>query len=711
MSTRLDTNSRAATAGAQHARLLLAPICAAVLAACGGGGSSGIATGTLSGTAAVGAALANANVAITDAEKANACVQTTIVTTAVGGFTCSLIPGVKAPFLVVVTDPSGGHAPLVGLAPVAPAAGGSLVVNATPLTTAILGQLAGGDALALVDQRTLIDTAKLDTIKTKVLQQLGSVLTAISAPAGYDPFTTPIVAATGSSAGNTADQLIDLLQISKTNGVTTIATIDNTAAAVPLADATSEAQAVPTPAPAVTTLADALRLLAPALNRCFAVPAARRVVASDTSIPAHLGGPDVTQVAAECEDIVHVDYLHNGYHSGQAFYGLMNDATMDGAVFAATELLQYLPATTPGGAERAIVGMRYVDKNGVAGSVRTVARRFEGSATSSGRGTDWYLYGNQQPIDSAIRPYIRRTEQFAPNPGSGAFASASASRYETGIEIFINKDGPGSAGMRAARVTGPGLPPAGLVYTRPDPSICTVQSWLNIRRKDGLTDPSSANFAADVSNIFKLQRTVGLAGSDATTVRPNPNAGNSNSTQFMAWAHPSDYGAAPGATGYIDFSALKANITYQIEVFYDGESTPRHTITKTMGAPVVPAVNGAGMRWLALTADTLKYLDPASPLGAAQSEITLAWTANPYAETIRSAGIYSFNADGSVNQGLIDAPRGVTSVVGRAPGASAGCAPGTAFPALSADGSSSRTLQLRYRMLDGSYKDATWRYN
>ena len=56
MSTRLDTNSRAATAGAQHARLLLAPICAAVLAACGGGGSSGIATGTLSGTAAVGAA-------------------------------------------------------------------------------------------------------------------------------------------------------------------------------------------------------------------------------------------------------------------------------------------------------------------------------------------------------------------------------------------------------------------------------------------------------------------------------------------------------------------------------------------------------------------------------------------------------------------------------------------------------------------------------
>jgi len=33
------------------------------------------------------------------------------------------------------------------------------------------------------------------------------------------------------------------------------------------------------------------------------------------------------------------------------------------------------------------------------------------------------------------------------------------------------------------------------------------------------------------------------------------------------------------------------------------------------------------------------------------------------------------------------------------------------FTALSSDGTSSRNLQLRYRMLDGSYKDSTSRYN
>ena len=111
---------------------------------------------TIEGTVATGAALAGANVSVTDASGNNVCVETTIVTSPTGTYKCTLQSGKTAPFLVVVTDPSGAHTPLVSLAFTTPAAGTSLVVNATPLTTAIVSQLSpGGDAVNLAQTKSL----------------------------------------------------------------------------------------------------------------------------------------------------------------------------------------------------------------------------------------------------------------------------------------------------------------------------------------------------------------------------------------------------------------------------------------------------------------------------------------------------------------------------------------------------------------------------
>jgi hypothetical protein len=685
-----------------------------LLAACGGSSDDAAppppAAGQINGTAAVGAALANAQVAVTDSAKTSVCSQATIVTTGVGSFTCTVLAGKTAPFLVVVTDPSGAYAPMVSIVGSTPASGSTLVVNATPLTTAIVSQLApNGDALALVADPTLMNLATFNAVRTNVLAQLGPTLTALGAPAGYDPFSTPITAATGTQAGNTADQVIETLRFSNVNGVTTVATIDNPAGAVALAGATTTDPS-PLPAPSVTvvSLSEGMRLLAKSLSDCFALPVAQRVLATDTSIPLAQGGPAVTDVGAACDDTVHQNYLHNGFSGGQAFYGLLRDATMVGAVFNPPEVMRFIDDTTAADADRAVLNQRFTDANGVAGNFITVAQKFPGSATTA-HPTDWWLYGNQQPVDSSIQAFVRRSEQQAPNPGTAPFANASASRYETGLNIFINKDGPGSTGLRAARVMGPGLPPAGVVMTPLDPNVCSEQNWMNIRRKDGLTDTASATFAGDVGNIFRLQRTVGLTGADATSVRPNPNAGNNNTTAFPNWAHPLDYGAAVGATNYIDFSQLSANITYSFELFYDGETTARHTLTKTLLTPVIPSTRGGNLQWLALTPGTLGYLDPANALGAAQTSMNLAWTANPYAETIRSAGVYTFGG-ATVNQGQVGVARGATSALANAPGAG-GCAGGTSFPALTADGITSRAIQLRYRMLDGSYKDSFSRWN
>lgn len=696
----------------------LAPLLAAVLAAsCGGDGSDDAgppapAAATLGGVAATGAALAQAEVAVTDGTKASVCVERAIVTSGTGAFTCTLQPGKTAPFVVVVTDPSGAHRPLVSVATTTPAAGEALVVNATPLTTAIVAQLApGDDALAVVADRALLDLAALAAVKAKVLSQLAPVLTALGADAGYDPFATPIVAATAAQAGNTADHVMDLLRFSVVDGQTLVATVDRPDAAVALADAAATSPAaLPPPAAVATTLSEATRLLAARLNGCFALPVSRRVLDADRGIAAGDGGPEVLSSDAACGGIAASDYRHNGYRFGQQFYGLLNDERMTGASFSPAEVMLLVDDTGADDHDRAVVNLRFVDAAGVAGNVITVMDKRPGSATTARPG-DWWLAGNQHLVDASVRPFVRRHEQLAPNPGTGAFVNAAASRFESGITVFVNKDGPNSAGLRAALVTGPGLPAAGLVLTRPHPSICTAQNWLNILRKDGATDTASAVYAGDTTNIFRLQRTQGIAGSDATTLRPNPNAGNANATAFPSWAHPLDYGAQPGATGYIDFAALKAHAAYRLALYYDGEETPRHVETKTMLAPVVPATRGAALQWIEPTAATRAVLDPAGALAAAQTTVTLAWTANPLAETVQSAGFYSYGPGGSVNQGQVGVARGATSAVAQAPGNAGACDHGAQFAPLTADGTSGRSVQLRYRMLDGSAKDATLRWN
>lgn len=240
---------------------------------------------------------------------------------------------------------------------------------------------------------------------------------------------------------------------------------------------------------------------------------------------------------------------------------------------------------------------------------------------------------------------------------------------------FVNKDGPGSEVLRAARITGPGLPPAGLVLTRPHPSIITNQAWLNIRREDGLTDPASATFAGDVGNIFRMQRTQGIAGAAAATVVANPISVNR--------ANPTDCPGAP-ATGFIDFTQLGPFNKYTFEIFYDGEVSPRHAFEVRTLTPIVPATNVLGLRWLELTTATLGYLDPADPLAAATPTMNIGWIANPLVETVRS--------------------RGATSATATAPG-------GAMFPALTDDGTSSRNIQLRYRSLDGGFKDSATRFD
>jgi len=658
---------------------------------------------TITGTAAVGAALANANVSVTDTTGANVCAEPVVVTTGTGAYTCTVLAGRTAPFLVAVTDPAAAYPPLVSIVTTTPAAGTTLVANATPLTTAIVGQLApDGNALSVLANPALIDLAALAAIQANVLAQIQPVLAALGAPAGYDPFTTQIVPASPTQGGNTADQVIETLRITTVAGVTRIGTVDNPAGSVPIANATTTTPPVlPPPSPALLTLDDEARAIVRSLNECFALPVATRVLAVDTSIPANDGGRMVTSMAPACQAVAHPDYLTSGFRFGQRFYGALNDPAMVGAQFMGAEIMFFFDDTTPADNDSAVLNLRFKTTGGIVGNRIEVVRKLPGSATAA-HPSEWWMHGNRRVVDLSISSFVYRREQLAPNPGTPPFANAGASRFETGFSVFVNKDGPNSLNLRAARVFGPGLPTAGLVLTRPDPAIVTDQNWLNLRRKDGLTDPASATPAADTGTLFIVQRTQGLTAIE----RPNPNAGNTNSAQFVTFAHPLDYGMPINTptTGYINFAALGAWNVYTFELFYDGEVTPRHTQTTRIVTGVLPAPAVANLRWHALTPATLDFLTPGTPLAAATSSVALAWVADPFAELAGEAGVFTFGGGASVIDGRVPVTPGSTSGTATAPA-------GSVFPALTGDGTSSRLIELRYRMLDGSQKFSGARFN
>ncbi|MFJ1259396.1 hypothetical protein [Cupriavidus sp. CuC1] len=676
------------------------------LAACGGGGSDSASSGStgdkpvlaaaaVTGTAATGAALANANVAITDSAGVSPCQEAAITTSALGSYTCTLKTGEVAPFFVVVTDPTGNTAPLVSVSTVTPAAGAKLTINATPLTTAIVAQLAAdGNPLTLVSGKT-VDAAALQKVTANVVAQLASVLAAVGAPAGYDPFSTAITAATSAGVGNTADQLLDIVKVvtDPATGKLALATVDNPTP-VAIATATSTGGTLAAPPAAVAALPQAAQAVAKAFSACFALPVSQRVTSSDATLPASQGGPEVNGVASACQNIAAdisnaaaVDFLHNGYYFGQLLYGILTSDSMTNAQFSVPEIMAFYPAaSTASGRDEAILNIKYLDASGNPGNIITTARDIAGGATSA-HPSSWWLVGNQQPVDVTLKLQIRRVEQL--NPGFNK-NNNNYSHFQSGIQFLINAKGPGSvvnnAPLSYARVTGPGLPSNGIVYIAPV-SAEVGQTYMDVSNKTG-TVPVTAQCGNEFSPPspsyncpnFWFSRTVGLSGSAASTLAGNPAS--------LVWAQAADNA---------DASKVVKGAKYRIELFHGTNTTPTYSDTKTLLSNLVPATQGVNLPWNTLGSKSLAALDPSNAsLAGAQSSLTADWVQNVAAQQIGSVAA-SVDSIGTWSTST-PAPKGATSIVVNA-----------AVPAFTA--TTTRGLLFGYRMLDNTNKSAVYTYN
>jgi hypothetical protein len=644
---------------------------------------------TLSGTVATGAALDGAAVAITDRTGANACSNAPLTADATGAYQCTLAATAAAPLLLVATDPAGLRDPLVSLSTSLPGAGQDATVNLSPLTTAIATLLAPNrDVFAFVrDPAVLaaVDAPAYAATRANVVRQLADVLTSLGLdPATFDPVSTAFVGGTNTGA----DQLLDQVRVVFENGSPVLSNV-LTPAAAPVPMATSTTNEPPRVAASAATgfsVAE-LDIFKTKFEACFAVPAGNResaeacdgIVVDDA--PANLTGG--------------ATFLNRGFTASEFFGGLMAASDMDGARFNRPVLMSYNPGTN--GRAVAVINLKFTDKNGVGDNRILAAVKYPGTETAA-RPSAWWLQGNQRAVNTYVRPAIRLQEQTLAEAFQAQY-DVGTSRYQTGLDIFIARSGfgPNSAGLRYARVKGPGLPTAGLVFADPRG---LPQNWMSILNATG-TIPVDEQVTTTSNNIFYLQRSRGLTGADAFAIRPNPNIAGPT-PNFNQWAHPAMYGETPSADWRFDLSRVPAGSRYTFELFYAAspsdptEATPSRTVTASMDIPVVPAAFAATQSWHEIPAATRALASAGAP--AAQT-LNLAWTINPFAERVESINVYSFGS-AVINSPSTVVPKGASSQTATA-------ADGKQFPALTTDYRVGRTLQWRYKMLDGSYKDQT----
>lgn len=694
-----------------------------LVAGCGGGGSDSAASGgtntatpaaaTLTGTAATGGALANANVVVTNSTGNSPCVETAITTSALGTYTCTLKSGETAPFFVVVTDPTGNTAPLVSVTTTTPPAGTPLTLNATPLTTAILAQLASdGNPLTLVNAKT-VDANALKAVTANVVAQLSSVLSAIGAPANYDPFATSISAATASGVGNTADQVLDVVTVSKdpATGQLRLGTVDGTP--VPLATATGGGSTLPAPASNVSSLPQGAQALANALTACFALPASQRVLATDFTVPATQGGPKVTSLAPACQNIASdpsnaggIAFLHNGYAFGQWIFSLLNSDAMTGAQFNVPEVMAFYPgsntqvptavsAMSAPLPDQAVLNAKYVDANGNPGNIILMVR-YIASGTSNAHPSKWWVVGNQQPVEVIDRLQVRRIEQVNPNFAGTSANSNSYSHFQTGIQFWINAKGPGSVNSNGslsfARIKGPGLPTSGLVYIAPTgDSNEPTQVYMDVSNKTG-TVPGTTRCSSSTTTYncpnFWLARTAGLTGSAAATLATPPGSANN-----PVWAQP--------ASDTLDPNPVVKGARYQVELFYGSQTTPDRVYSKTLLTDLVQATQAVNLPWNTAGNQTLAALNPSNAAtNGVLSSLALDWAQNPSAQQIGGAAV-TVDTKGTYSA-TTNVARGATSAVINLPNPQQ-------VPALTSSGT--RSVLFNYRMLDNSLKSMVYTYN
>lgn len=401
-------------------RAALSAISAAVLLiGCGGGAGDSttpapvVPTATppsLSGVAAVGAAVDQATITLTDASGRSL----TTTAGADGSYRFADLSGLVAPFQIQASG-TLGEASITLNALVASAPTGAGVANITPLTNAIAALVAPTDlptAMTAAQLQALSPAAIADA-SARVSAVIAPLATALGLPAGFDPLRTPFTA-----DGTGADRLLDHLEVSVAPGAVAVA--NKMALAT---DGQSTAAAASTlvkgdtaaPAPVSTEASDTRNFdeLAQRLQGCFAIPAGQRLVVAN----------GVGTLHSACAGLASADYLQNGQPFMNRFAGALNSATQDGATYS-RPIVRLRISAAP---ERIAVNLNFKDSTGAGYTRPEVIER-----QADGR---WLLVGNRRAFNGYAEAQATYMNDLTPNT---AYANLNSSRVDTGFRLAFD---------------------------------------------------------------------------------------------------------------------------------------------------------------------------------------------------------------------------------------------------------------------------------
>lgn len=360
----------------------------------------------MTGTVAVGSAVANATVTVFGANGASA----TVTADGSGGYSVSLA-GLTAPYVVVATDPSGVNATLVSVLASVPAGSTSVVTNVTTLTSAVAALMtASGNPLDLATGGNFSANVTADAINTAVSKLNAALSTILAAngvsPGNFDPIGTPF------SPNQTGiDAVIDdIALVTSASGGVQLMSVGDTSSGIPLKRGASIGGPLSAPPAHGAYLAPLMAQLA----QCLA------------------------GTTSACGQAIDAGYLENGFST---FASAHSSLAASGVKLGVPQTLEFF---TSGSTQKALVLLRYISASGVPGSTVTVVQK---------TGSGWDIVGNQQPFNVTIHSFLaKRTYLDSTN--------APFNRFESGIEIEVPAGAngtPNPVALGSVGVTGPGI--------------------------------------------------------------------------------------------------------------------------------------------------------------------------------------------------------------------------------------------------------------
>ena len=586
-------------------------IASAVLVACGGSGGVSTITSTFSGTAAIGAPIADGTVTVIDATGSTV---GTATTGADGSYTLDFNPNnFTAPFVIKVVGSVGdAEETLVSVQPTA----STSVINITPITNAISALMSStGNPLDLLTniatERSNITSTSVGNAESGFRAALASNLTVL----GLDSNSLNFLNSTFSTA---LDKLLDNVHVE----VTTSGQIKMSTSAGGAVDDLGDSAGTPAdalvvelpkgtipsaanvgnnlPAPTHPIGIDVLEQARVALNGCFAVAAADR------------------PTDAACANLVITDYLNAGRTATQEFATLLDDSGNDQMVFQKPEILRQISTATNN--EKLLIRLNAKRSDGQFRSITTVA---ENNHTGY---TGWRLVGDQRIFDTFINGVAMKRI---------SINTPANNRYETGFNIFIKKTiQTGLTGTAATNagstarskikqvvVKGVGLP-GGL-----------AGSGITLKPKPGCDFLAIMKSDNTVPNCASLYRLRSLLTDGVTSFSPNAGISYMYDTKTDA-----------------NIEAIKPLDLYKFTIEYYTNTTDDTTSTVTYwnrlrSRPLTVAEMGQ-VRFADFTDATKAKLTTAT-LWTGGSDLTLSWTVPENAPSPFTA--YFLHAAGSDN--------------------------------------------------------------